>query len=321
MDARRRSRSGNRLAGRRRERRRRRRDRSGLARNDQLLAGRQRARALVAIGLQDRGGRNIVALRQDVERVAGADDDRGAALRRRTGGRDRARRRRCRWFRSADGRRRVGRKPAPSSGHAAGAGRIGVRRSDRGGGKAWDWYCGGWRLRPRILRQLAALDGGRAAPNRWLRAARQRDWKRSCRKGASAYRRCSRQSRPTSAPAPRPAAPDASKATRRHGTWLLTRTQQNTVLSKHVPSKQPLNPRNKTLAGTANPGFYSSRAIPGSAGTKRTSTSSLRSKPLSVLADPDQGLGAVMRADRRDQDAAGLEPLPAACPGFAPSPR
>ena len=37
------------------------------------------------------------------------------------------------------------------------------------------------------------------------------------------------------------------------------------------------------LAGTANPEFYSSRAIPGSAGTKRTSTSSLRSKPLSVL--------------------------------------
>ena len=63
------------------------------------------------------------------------------------------------------------------------------------------------------------------------------------------------------------------------------------------------------LAGTANPGFYSSRAIPGSAGTKRTSTSSLRSKPLSVLIEPDQGLGAVMRPDRRDQDAAGLEPL------------
>ena len=36
----------------------------GLARNDQLLAGRQRARALVAIGLQDRGGRNVVAARQ-----------------------------------------------------------------------------------------------------------------------------------------------------------------------------------------------------------------------------------------------------------------
>ena len=37
------------------------------------------------------------------------------------------------------------------------------------------------------------------------------------------------------------------------------------------------------LAGTANPGFYSSRAIPGRAGTKRTSTNSLRSNPLSVL--------------------------------------
>jgi hypothetical protein len=50
----------------------------------------------------------------------------------------------------------------------------------------------------------------------------------------------------TSAPAPRCAARDASKATRRHGTWLLTRTQQITVLSKHLPGKQPLNPANKT---------------------------------------------------------------------------
>ena len=55
MDARRRRSGGNRLAGRRRKRGRWRRDRSGLARNDQLLTGRQRARALVSVGLQDRG--------------------------------------------------------------------------------------------------------------------------------------------------------------------------------------------------------------------------------------------------------------------------
>ena len=70
------------------------------------------------------------------------------------------------------------------------------------------------------------------------------------------------------------------------------------------------------LAGTANPGFYSSRAMPGSAGTKRTSTSALRSKPASVLVDADQRLDALMRPDRRDQDAARLEPLPAASRDF-----
>src|SRR6185369_3490647 len=90
---------------------------------------------------------------------------------------------------------------------------------------------------PAAGRIAAARGAPRRAyvPNRSLRAARQKDWR--SRKSASAYRRCSRQSRPTSAPAPRPAAPDASEATRQDGTWLLTRTQQNTVLSKHVPSK------------------------------------------------------------------------------------
>ncbi len=94
---------------------------------------------------------------------------------------------------------------------------------------------------------------GRLGPRRWLPVARQRDWKRKQRdwrrnfaKAASTCRRCSRQNRMTSAPAPRRAARDASKATRRHGTWLLTRTQQITVLSKHLPGKQPLNPANKT---------------------------------------------------------------------------
>ena len=52
---------------------------------------------------------------------------------------------------------------------------------------------------------IAAARGARrrgSAPNRSLRAARQRDWKRSCRRSASAYQRCSRQSQPTSASAP-----------------------------------------------------------------------------------------------------------------------
>ena len=76
---------------------------------------------------------------------------------------------------------------------------------------------------------IAAARGARrrrSAPNRSLRAARQRDWKRSCRRSASAYQRCSRQSQPTTASAPRPAASDASEATRRYGTWLpLVRNQ------------------------------------------------------------------------------------------------
>ena len=33
-----------------------------------------------------------------------------------------------------------------------------MRRGDGGGGKACDWYCGAADLRPRILRQFAALD-------------------------------------------------------------------------------------------------------------------------------------------------------------------
>ena len=95
---------------------------------------------------------------------------------------------------------------------------------------------------------IAEVRGARPrapAPSRWLRIARQRDWRRNFARGASTCRRCSRQSRTTSAPAPRRAVRGASKATRRHGTWLLTRTQQITDLSKHRPSKQPLNPANK----------------------------------------------------------------------------
>jgi hypothetical protein len=36
---------------------------------------------------------------------------------------------------------------------------------------------------------------------------------------------------------PQDAARGASQKRRQHGTWLLTRTQQMTFLSKHVPSK------------------------------------------------------------------------------------
>src|ERR1700692_1860958 len=77
----------------------------------------------------------------------------------------------------------------------------------------------------------------------------QRDWKKDSATAGSACRHYSRQNRSTSAHAPLRAVRGASKATRRHGTWLLTRTQQITVLSKHLPSKQPLNPANKMLAG------------------------------------------------------------------------
>src|SRR3954447_26097998 len=84
-----------------------------------------------------------------------------------------------------------------------------------------------------------AVRAGRRS--RWLRpAARKTDLKRIA-KTASAYRRCSQRTQRISAPAPPPAASGASKATRRHGTWLLTHTQQNAELSKHPPSKQPFN--------------------------------------------------------------------------------
>ncbi len=162
MDARRLSRSGNRLAGRRRERRCGRCSHSGRPRNDQLLAGRQHARALVAVGLQDRGGRDVVALRQTLERVAGADDDRW----RRCAQPDARPRpsaaapwRWSRWASATAARRTKSRALLPTPARAS---RISVRCSD------------GWRrqglglelrrrtLRPGVLRRLAAFDGGRA---------------------------------------------------------------------------------------------------------------------------------------------------------------
>ena len=269
---------GHRLACRRSQCRRNGRNRRGLARNDQLLARRQCARPLVTIGLQDRRGRNVIAARQSLERVAGADDDRGAALSRGVDRRDRARGDRGGGL-DRMARRSVRGQSAPSSRHAAAGGRIGLRRRNRRRQRLRLVL----RIAAGILRQFAALDRRRSAPSPWLPTATQRDWRRDLARVASTCRRCSRQNRSTSAPAPRRAVRGASKATRRHGTWLLTRTQQITVLSKHLPSKQPLKLKNKMFGGTARSGFYSSRAMPGSAGTKRTSTSSLRSKPASVL--------------------------------------
>ena len=134
----------------------------GLMRNDQLLAGLQRARALVAVGLQDRGGRNVVAARQRFQRVAGADDDGGRRLRAPAhGSRRSSAARRCRWSRSADGsaenRMRLPRPP-PDTPPA----RIGLRCGDRRRqGRRLIL-----RLRARILRQLAALDLGRRRGDR-----------------------------------------------------------------------------------------------------------------------------------------------------------
>ncbi len=156
MDARRRSHGSDRFACGWREYRRGRCDRNGLARrNDQLLAGRQRARTFVAVGLQYRSRWNIVAARQDIERIAGADDDRGAAMGRRMGCCDRTRRNRAGGFELRMGRRRVGRNPAPATRYAARGCRIRIR----GGDRRWRQGLGlVLALRPRILRQLTALD-------------------------------------------------------------------------------------------------------------------------------------------------------------------
>src|SRR5205807_2297289 len=114
---------------------------------------------LVAIGLQDRGGRNIIAARQRVQRVAGADDDGsgGGAVRRSMGGGDRARRDRAGGLKRRAGWWSIGGEPTPSSGYTGTGRRIGLRRSDRRRqGRRLIL-----RLRTGILRQIAALDRGR----------------------------------------------------------------------------------------------------------------------------------------------------------------
>src|ERR1700688_3898385 len=113
---------------------------------------------------------------------------------------------------------------------------------------------------------IAEVRGARPrgpAPTRWLHAARQTGWRKNSARRASAYRRSSPQTRTRSAPAPRRAASDASKATRRYGAWLLTRTQQLTFLSKHAASKQPLNPAKSLQTGQSG-GHSGTRRLAGS---------------------------------------------------------
>ncbi len=129
------------------------RSRCGRMRDDQLLAGRERARALVAVGGEDRLRRDAIALGEHVERVAGADDDLGPAGR--LGGRDRARRHGGRGLQMRLCRGRVGADAATASGHpATRRNRIGLRRGDRRRRQGLRLIITGLRLRPRILRQL-----------------------------------------------------------------------------------------------------------------------------------------------------------------------
>ncbi len=158
-------RGSDRLAGRwrhRRYRRGRRGDGCRRARNDQLLPRRQRTGALIAIGPQDLRGRNIVAACQQFQRIAGADDDRGAARCGVRGRRDRPR------YRTGGldlrmGRLSVGHNPAPASRNAGIRRRIGLRRRNRGRRQRLGLVLR--RLRARILGQFAAsrrLRGHRA---------------------------------------------------------------------------------------------------------------------------------------------------------------
>src|ERR1700677_2343291 len=136
----------------------------------------------------------------------------------------------------------------------------------------------------------------------------QKDWSRGSPRSPATYRCYSRQNQSTSAPAPPPAVRGASKATQRHGTWSLTRTQQITVLSKHLPSKQPLNPANKMLAGLPIPILQ----FAGDAGQRRHETDLDQILAHHAGSGPDhadQRLGTLVRPDRRDQDAIRLKPL------------
>ena len=133
-------------------------------------------------------------------------------------------------------------------------------------------------LRPGILRKFAAFDRGRRHRAGGFRLRRKGIGEWILREAASTCRRCSRQNQTTSAPAPQTAVSGASKATRRHGAWLLTRTQQITVLSKHVPSKQPLKLRIRRsanqdpLAGNLRPDPAQLLQFPGNAWQRRHET-------------------------------------------------
>src|SRR5207248_11793969 len=115
----------------------------------------QYPRALVAVGSQDRGGRDVVAARQYFQRIAGADDNGAAVIwhvRRSYGARRHAGGGLKLWL----GRRRIGGEAAPAAGHARAGGGIGFGCHDRG----WQRRGRIGRLRAGILRQVAPFDGG-----------------------------------------------------------------------------------------------------------------------------------------------------------------
>ena len=194
-------------------------------RNDQRLARRQRARTLVAVSGEDRGRRHVIALRQHIQRVAGADDDRRAALR--TRGSDRARRHAAGGLQLRLGRRRVGRdararlrtRPGSRPGRICGAATAGGGR--RRGLRCGREYCGSSRRSTCPVSGRGPLCGTEPV----ARPGNRRDWRWSF---AEARRMSALQ----------PATPNEISAsaaicgarreprTRQHQTWLLTRTQQ-----------------------------------------------------------------------------------------------
>src|ERR1700756_1577208 len=126
-----------------------------------------------------------------------------------------------------------------------------------------------------------------------------------------------------STPAPQFAAPGASQRTRRHQTWLLTRTLQTFVLSKHVASKQPLKPANKALADKPIPDFAESSSdgsesssgaskLPRNPRKRRNKTHVDQLLAVETALRPDganERLHAMVRSDRRYQDALRPQPI------------
>ena len=237
--------------------------RSALARNHQALARRQRARALVAIGLQNCGRRHVVATRQRLQRIGGADDDLGTTVAGLAiGRRHRARRDRGRGF-DRRGRRRVGAHPAAAAGHRLGGcdgrGRIGLRRRDRrrqrGGligrrrvvGRALVLRHLARRRRLRLLTRLRYRTGGITLPAETARlAGLERGILRQPRLhvGAAAGKtdRHQRQHRDLRGPA-------GAKQLDNAGHGLLTHTQQKiTLMNKHCRYYQAFNPAGRKPA-------------------------------------------------------------------------
>ncbi len=183
----------------------------------------------------------MIALRQNFQRIAGADDDGGAVGG--TGRCDRARRDAGRGFeprlrpaarrRQARARRRTRQRWRTDRTAARKPRAAAATRTDRRAGN----IATARGVRPEPAARAAA------ARCRSIRPGNRTDWP-----AATTCRRCNPRPQRRSAPAPQDAERGASQERRQHGTWLLTRTQQMTFLSKHVPSKQPLKPPNKVLA-------------------------------------------------------------------------